>query len=158
MLDMIEATQTVDIYNFVCQMRTQRTHMVQVEVSHCFLMSLSKNIIIYSNLFIEVYEKSFQLVRQCVSIVPDRNKDENFMIAQYVCILLLFIHVTIFFLPLNFQSQYVFLHKAVLEAIECGDTEINAPDLRVKMIQLNRTDPDNSDETLMEKQFKVESS
>ena len=63
MLDMIEATQTVDIYNFVCQMRTQRTHMVQVEVSHCFLMSLSKNIIIYSNLFIEVYEKSFQLVR-----------------------------------------------------------------------------------------------
>ncbi|XP_028401071.1 receptor-type tyrosine-protein phosphatase F-like isoform X2 [Dendronephthya gigantea] len=83
MLDMIEATKTVDIYNFVCQMRTQRTHMVQVE------------------------------------------------------------------------SQYVFLHKAVLEAIECGDTEINAPDLRVKMIQLNRTDPDNPDETMMEKQFKV---
>ncbi len=35
MLDMIEATKTVDIFNFVCQMRTQRTHMVQVEVRHC---------------------------------------------------------------------------------------------------------------------------
>jgi hypothetical protein len=43
----------------------------------------------------------------------------------------------------------------VLEAIECGDTEINAPDLRVKMIQFNRNDPDNPDETLMAKQFKV---
>lgn len=32
MLDMIEKTKTVDIFNFVCQMRTQRTHMVQVEV------------------------------------------------------------------------------------------------------------------------------
>ncbi|XP_046865048.1 receptor-type tyrosine-protein phosphatase epsilon-like [Xenia sp. Carnegie-2017] len=83
MLDMIEKTKTVDIFNYVCQMRKQRTHMVQVE------------------------------------------------------------------------SQYVFLHKAVLEAIECGDTEINAPDLRVKLIQLSRTDPNNPDQTLMEKQFKV---
>ena len=49
----------------------------------------------------------------------------------------------------------MFLHKAVLEAIECGDTEINAPDLRVKMIQFNRAAPDNPDETIMEKQFKV---
>lgn len=32
MLDMIEKTKSVDIFNFVCQMRTQRTHMVQVEV------------------------------------------------------------------------------------------------------------------------------
>ena len=49
----------------------------------------------------------------------------------------------------------MFLHKAVLEAIECGDTEINAPDLRVKMIQFNRADPENPDDTMMEKQFKV---
>ena len=49
----------------------------------------------------------------------------------------------------------MFLHKAVLEAIECGDTEINAPDLRLKMIQLNRDDPDNPDHTMMDKQFKV---
>ena len=41
MLDMIEATQTVDIFNFVCQMRTQRTHMVQVEVSHSFFSKTS---------------------------------------------------------------------------------------------------------------------
>lgn len=32
MLDMIEKTKTVDIFNYVCQMRKQRTHMVQVEV------------------------------------------------------------------------------------------------------------------------------
>ena len=43
----------------------------------------------------------------------------------------------------------------MLEAIECGDTEINAPDLRVKMIKLNRADPDNPDEIMMGTQFKV---
>lgn len=43
----------------------------------------------------------------------------------------------------------------MLEAVECGDNEINAADLRLKMNQLNRQDPNKPDQTMMEKQFKV---
>lgn len=38
------------------------------------------------------------------------------------------------------QSQYVFLHDALLEALECGDTEVTARDLSNKFKHLSTAD------------------
>ena len=39
------------------------------------------------------------------------------------------------------QKQYIFIHDAILEAIACGDTQINASDLRRAIKKLSCRDP-----------------
>ena len=41
------------------------------------------------------------------------------------------------------QDQYIFIHDAILESVTCGDTQIEASNLRVAMRKLNEV-PHNS--------------
>ena len=41
---------------------------------------------------------------------------------------------------LFFQDQYIFIHDAILESVTCGDTEIEAGDLRKRLAQLKTRD------------------
>ena len=52
-----------------------------------------------------------------------------------------------------FQDQYIFIHDAILESVTCGDTEIEAGDLRKKLAQLKTTD--ESGRTGLDLQFAV---
>ena len=48
-------------------------------------------------------------------------------------------HVVILYFFL--QEQYIFLHSAILEFVTCGDTQINAGDLRMVMRKYLKIDP-----------------
>ena len=50
------------------------------------------------------------------------------------------------------QDQYVFIHDAILEAVTCGDTQIESSDLRAKLYQMQKN---QSDKTELELQFTV---
>ena len=52
------------------------------------------------------------------------------------------------------QEQYIFIHDAILEAVTCGDTQINASDLRKSIHQLRHRDP-TINLTGYESQFKA---
>ena len=51
------------------------------------------------------------------------------------------------------QSQYIFVHEALLEAIRCGNTEIPASELRQTMNEMEKVD--NAGEDDYQKQFAV---
>ena len=77
-----------------------------------------------------------------------------FYIDRHVCPLkTLHLHfqciLTLFF----FQDQYIFIHDAILESVTCGDTEIEAGDLRKRLVQLKTTD--ESGRTGLDLQFAV---
>ena len=55
-----------------------------------------------------------------------------------------------FLLP---QDQYVFIHDAILESMTCGDTQIEAGNLRRKLKQLQTRD--ESGRTGLDLQFAV---
>ena len=63
----------------------------------------------------------------------------------------LFVPLTVYFS----QDQYFFIHDAVLEAIQCGYTEINAKDLPHAMQKLSEVIADDGS-TAIELEFKVE--
>ena len=50
------------------------------------------------------------------------------------------------------QEQYIFIHDAILESVMCGDTEINATNLRSTLMKMNR----KNSSTKLETQFKVQ--
>ena len=52
-----------------------------------------------------------------------------------------------------YQGQYVFIHDAILEAVTCGDTQIDSRNLRAKLNKLQRKD--RSGKTELELQFTV---
>ena len=52
------------------------------------------------------------------------------------------------------QVQYVFIHKAMLEAIRCGNTEIPADQLHSTIKNLEQINP-ATDKTLYQEQFEV---
>ena len=52
------------------------------------------------------------------------------------------------------QDQYTFIHDVVLESVTCGDTQINAGDLRIAITQLNKRDR-YSGKSGFEMQFEV---
>lgn len=54
---------------------------------------------------------------------------------------------------LSLQSQYLFVHKVISEAIACGDTSIKPPELK-KWLSKLEPDPDTGRNTL-ETQFEV---
>ncbi len=39
------------------------------------------------------------------------------------------------------QDQYVFIHDAILESVTCGDTQINAGDLRRQIQNMSKVAP-----------------
>ena len=51
-----------------------------------------------------------------------------------------------------FQAQYVFIHDALLEAITCGVTEVEAKDLGVRIRELRQVDPETG-YTYLENEF-----
>ena len=53
-----------------------------------------------------------------------------------------------------YQEQYIFIHDAILEAMTCGDTQINASDLRRSIQKLGQRDPETR-LTGFESQFKA---
>ena len=55
---------------------------------------------------------------------------------------------------LHLQVQYIDIYDSVLEHIVCGETKIDAVDLRVALKRL-RTVDQNSEKTELEKQFQV---
>ena len=55
---------------------------------------------------------------------------------------------------ISLQQQYIFLHDALLEAIECGVTEVAARDLQNQLQSLSEPDP-VTDKTGLEKIFEV---
>ena len=57
---------------------------------------------------------------------------------------------SLFFLLI--QEQYIFIHDAILESVMCGDTEINATNLRSTLMKMNR----KNNSTKLETQFKVQ--
>ena len=59
------------------------------------------------------------------------------------------------FCPSNLQAQYVFIHDALDELITCGETDIPAAGLRVKVNHLKKTIP-GSGITGFARQFKVQ--
>jgi hypothetical protein len=66
-------------------------------------------------------------------------------------------HIGKFYLLLiimSVQAQYVDVYDSVLEHVVCGETKIDAVDLRVKMKTL-RTVDQNTGQTAFEKQFQV---
>ena len=52
------------------------------------------------------------------------------------------------------QDQYIFIHDAILEAVTCGDTQIEASDLRRATQTLSKQDP-QTQLTGYENQFKA---
>ena len=52
-----------------------------------------------------------------------------------------------------FQHQYIFIHDVILESVVCGDTQIEAGDLRKRLAQLKTRD--RSGNTGMDLQFAV---
>ena len=56
--------------------------------------------------------------------------------------------VTVFF-----QHQYIFIHDAILESVVCGDTQVEAGDLRKRLAQLKTRD--ESGNSGMDLQFAV---
>ena len=59
-----------------------------------------------------------------------------------------------YFLCMVYQEQYIFIHDAILEAMTCGDTQINASDLRRSIQKLGQRDPETR-LTGFESQFKA---
>ena len=55
---------------------------------------------------------------------------------------------------LTFQEQYTFIHDVVLESITCGDTQINARDLKYVIKKLSSRDH-MTGKTQFEAQFEV---
>lgn len=53
------------------------------------------------------------------------------------------------------QTQYVFIHNALLELLTCGDTEVAAADIRIAIGKLNRQAEESSEMTGFQKQFEV---
>ena len=51
------------------------------------------------------------------------------------------------------QDQYVFIHDAILEAVTCGDTQIDSGNLRAKLNKMQKKD--QSGKTELELQFAV---
>ena len=51
------------------------------------------------------------------------------------------------------QDQYIFIHDAILESVTCGDTQIEAGNLRRRLTQLQNKD--ESGRTGFELQFSV---
>ena len=51
------------------------------------------------------------------------------------------------------QDQYVFIHDAILEAVICGDTQIESGDLRAKLDKMHKKS--QSGKTELELQFAV---
>ena len=51
------------------------------------------------------------------------------------------------------QDQYVFIHDAILEAVTCGDTQIESGDLRAKLNKMKKKN--QSGKTELELQFAV---
>lgn len=58
---------------------------------------------------------------------------------------------------LYFQEQYIFIHDALLEAIESGDTEVSLHQYSSYLSNLNNPMNESSEKNLtpLEKQFKV---
>ena len=57
--------------------------------------------------------------------------------------------------PFSFsQEQYIFVYKAVLEALTCGNTEISAQDMRLSLKKLAAVDP-HEGKTGFEEEFDV---
>ena len=52
------------------------------------------------------------------------------------------------------QEQYIFLHDAMLESVTCGDTQITAADLRLKIKKYDRVDT-STGLTTFQSQFNV---
>ena len=52
-----------------------------------------------------------------------------------------------------FQHQYIFIHDVILESVVCGDTQVEAGDLRKRLAQLKTRD--RSGNTGMDLQFAV---
>ena len=74
-----------------------------------------------------------------------------FYIDRHVCSLkTLHLH---FQCILMLQDQYIFIHDAILESVTCGDTEIEAGDLRKRLAQLKTTDESGC--TGLDQQFAV---
>ena len=51
------------------------------------------------------------------------------------------------------QDQYIFIHDAILEALTCGDTQVESGDMRKRLGQLQKRD--QSGKTGLEFQFSV---
>ena len=41
------------------------------------------------------------------------------------------------------QDQFTFIHDAILESVTCGDTQISATNLRMKLVKMKRYDNKN---------------
>ena len=52
------------------------------------------------------------------------------------------------------QEQYIFLHDAMLESVTCGDTQITAADLRLKIKKYDKVDA-STGLTTFQSQFNV---
>jgi len=50
------------------------------------------------------------------------------------------------------QAQYIFIHDALLEAVICGNTEVNVKDLANRMRSLEQVNPETN-RTLLEEEF-----
>ena len=92
MLERMKKEDTVNVYEFLFNMRAKRTMMVQSQVSYMSTASLPKT----------------------------WYKDD-------MC-------------P-HIQAQYIFIHDALDELITCGETDIKAAGLRVKVNRLRKTIP-----------------
>lgn len=53
-----------------------------------------------------------------------------------------------------FQEQYTFCHDAILESVQCGNTQIYAHDLRITLARMVEVDKE-SKVTRFESEFKV---
>ena len=48
----------------------------------------------------------------------------------------------------------MFIHDAILETVMCGDTQVDAADLRVTLMKMEKTDS-NTQKTILQRQFEV---
>ena len=55
----------------------------------------------------------------------------------------------------SLQAQYVFIHDSLSELVVCGETEIVAADIRIKMNHLKRRVAGDMTTTGFQKQFQV---
>ena len=55
---------------------------------------------------------------------------------------------------LYIQDQFTFIHDAILESVTCGDTQIAATNLRMKLVKMKRNDNKNESHGF-QYQFKV---
>ena len=77
------------------------------------------------------------------NIINNIRQQRMLLVQTVVCVIVPITYLlcsAFMYLSISPQAQYVFIHDAILEYLTCGDTQINAVDLRTAIAGLMKQD------------------